>query len=112
MAVSDKDHLRADRTEFLDCRINGANEHWLVAVRRKPIGELDPNGHILFHNHHATSRAVLPVRHREISFHVCLGLMPLHAQRVRSRTTPYLLLTVRIAYLPAEVNQLIRPNSA
>jgi hypothetical protein len=70
MAASDKDHLWADLSEFLDCRINGPNEYRLAAMNCEPVCELDPKIRILFHNHHTSSRAVLPDRHQEISFHV------------------------------------------
>src|SRR6185295_3241485 len=90
VAASDKDHLRADLSEFLDCRINGPNEHRLVAMNREPVCELDPKVCILFHNHHTSSRTVLPDRHREISFHVCLSFLSPYGQSACSQTTPCL----------------------
>src|SRR5262249_19046767 len=88
MAASDKDHLWADLTQFLDRLIKGANENRLVAVNRKPVCELDPKLGILFHNHHACSRAVLPKCHREISFHVRLSLLSPYGQCACSQATP------------------------
>src|ERR1041385_9028059 len=100
MAASDKDHLRADLTEFLDRLIKRANEHRLVAVNRKPVCELNPKVRILFHNHHACSRAVLPDCHREISFPVRLSLLPPYRQRTCSQTTPSFLPTLLDVLLP------------
>jgi len=48
MAASDKHQPSANVTEFLDRRLNGPNEHRLVAVRHKPIGKFDPDVHIRF----------------------------------------------------------------
>jgi hypothetical protein len=70
-----------DGTEFTDRSINGPNEHRLVTVSREPIGEFDPKVQVPFHNHHARSFTVLPVRHRQTSFHFCLSLMPTHGLR-------------------------------
>jgi hypothetical protein len=68
MAASDKHQLRTDVAEFLDDLLNRSNEHRLVAVSRKSIGEVDPNIHVRLHNHHGRSNIVLPVRHRKISY--------------------------------------------
>jgi hypothetical protein len=72
-------------------------------MNREPVCELDPEVCILFHNHHTSSRAVLPDRHREISFHFCLSFLPPYGQCASSQTTPCLFLTLRNVIPPARV---------
>src|SRR4051812_22510050 len=68
MAASDKHQLGADAPEFFDDLLNASNEHRLVAVSSKPIGEVEPDVNIGLHNHHIRSNTVLPARHRKISY--------------------------------------------
>src|ERR1043165_1743929 len=49
MAASDKYQPRADVAKFLNRRLNGPNEHRLVALSHKPIGEFDPTVDIRFY---------------------------------------------------------------
>src|SRR5262245_43734067 len=63
IVAPDKNQLRADGTESFDRRLNGPNQHRLIAVGREPIGEFKAKTHILLHNHDTGSLIVLSTHH-------------------------------------------------